>query len=325
MTAAAWQSNSSTSGNGTTTGATVSVPGGVADGDLLILTVATSTNSASSPATHNTPSGWTLITSLARGGQRSSAFWRIAASEPADYSPTWSSQTGGHLLTINRFTGAAASSPIDVSGTGSANSSTATAPTVTTTVADTLLCAIYSHTATGGNKFSQPPGMTERWDIAGTGGNGPGVALDTEAVSAAGATGTRASTCAWSDHWTAIAFAIKPAAGTTHNVSLTGALTTAGSAAKQDQKPLSGTLTSSGAVVKLVNVVKAGALTLAGSLITTVSKIFAGALTLAGSLITTVVGAVTSQRGTVTLAESALHTATLTESALHTCTLAESA
>lgn len=286
MTAAVWQSNTSTSGNGTTTGATVSVPGGVANGDLLILTVSTGTNSNTGAVAHTTPSGWTLIQSASRGGTRVSAYWRIAASEPADYSPAWASQTGGHLLTINRFTGAASSSPIDVSSTANGNGSTATAATVTTTVADALLVCVYAHPATGGNKFSQPSGMSEKWDLAGTGSNGPGSALDTETITSAGATGSRASTLSFGDNWGALAFAIKPSAGTTYNVSLSGTLTTDGSAAKQDQKPLSGTLTSSGAVVKQVGKALAGALTSAGAVTTlkAVLQTFTGTLTSSGTL-----------------------------------------
>lgn len=79
----------------------ISVPAGVIDGDMLIMAVAV--RNASGSTTINTPSGWTKT--LGGAGTtgtsfiRHDIFWRVAASEPANYTPTWS-QAADCAITI---------------------------------------------------------------------------------------------------------------------------------------------------------------------------------------------------------------------------------
>lgn len=187
--------------------AACNVPAGTTNGDVMIAVVTTWTSSGSA-GTHTTHASWNLITSVTKGSGRQSTYWRIASSEPASYTFAWSISTSiGYALAITSYSGGAAASPIDVSASNSGNSSTAATTAVTTTVADTKLVATFGHT---GGSFSQPTGMAERYEVVGTGTNGPSTALDDETIAATGSTGTRSSTLGYGDDWLALAQAIKP-------------------------------------------------------------------------------------------------------------------
>jgi type II secretory pathway pseudopilin PulG len=121
----------------------VTAPAGISSGDLLIAAVSTDGSTSGSLAS---PAGWTL---LDRGTDSAAqvtlgVWYKIAgASEPANYTFTWtgSEQAYGWVM---RFTGHNSSAPINASAfqSGSSTSSTPPCPSVTTTVANTMIVRI---------------------------------------------------------------------------------------------------------------------------------------------------------------------------------------
>jgi hypothetical protein len=113
------------------------------------------------------PSGWTLVRDdVAGNALRQAVYVKVAGeAEPSSYTWRLSSSrrvTGG----ITTYAGVDTAHPVDVhaasvvSGAGTA----VTAPSVTTTVADTLLIHLAAIGAEG--NLEAPPGMTERWQAA---------------------------------------------------------------------------------------------------------------------------------------------------------------
>jgi hypothetical protein len=174
-----------------TSSLTISKPGSVAVGDLLVAYVATHSGFTMTP-----PAGWTSIRSDWNGDTwiQGYLWWKIAAAgDTGAGSYTWSI-SGPHedmLGTILRITGADATTPINASaangqGAGTVTSSI-TAPGVTTTVANTLMIT-FSSTLGAANSYTPPAGMTERVDTSAGWGSEE---IAYESISAAGATGTR--------------------------------------------------------------------------------------------------------------------------------------
>ena len=194
---------------------TVPVPAGVANGDLLIAQVSSSDTGAAAQA------GWnTLIITQARTGEDWAWYWRLASSEPANYTWSWGAGQGpGNMVA---YRGVDQVTPIDVAaaaGTAATSGTTLTAPTVTTVTPNALLVAAYTMRTLC--TFSQPTGMTERYDISGSAIWS--TSLNDEVIAAAGATGTRDSTTSQTINFgRAIAFGIRPAATGSKNMLLMG-------------------------------------------------------------------------------------------------------
>ena len=116
-------------------------------------------------------------------------------SEPSSYTWTISANTGavGGILT---FTGVNTSTPIDVeNGQNTANGLTHATPSVTTTVAKTML--VTSHSVHIGGHLTPPVGMTEAVDVASVAvPQTIGISLEINYVieASAGATGTKTAT-----------------------------------------------------------------------------------------------------------------------------------
>ena len=186
----------------TATGLTITAPSSAASGDLLVMALATSA------ARTVTATGWTSIGSVTQSvlGQEIEMFWRTHNGS-GSYSVSWSGACSV-VGTIVLVTGADTSSPIDVSATYNSafTSATAqTAPTVTTTVADTLLLNFYGNSL--GYTYTPASSQTEVSDVA----NGVSAELTKLAVASSGATGTKTSTCSSSTYWVSMSVAIKPA------------------------------------------------------------------------------------------------------------------
>lgn len=166
---------------------TCSKPAGTAAGDLL-LAFAGDVNLGAITS----PGGWTEIIE----GNGFTVAYKIADGSEG------SSFTFGlaDIVVIHRITGNAATSPIDVHGSahnGASAAPHATAPSVTTTVADCLL--VYGSTYAAGGVVaatSTPPGgYTERSDVPHA-GNKHAITTADKTLTAAGSTGTAAGT--WS-------------------------------------------------------------------------------------------------------------------------------
>jgi hypothetical protein len=125
------------------TNVTVNTPAGTGAGNLLVAAVITDGSTSASIAA---PAGWTLIN---RGSDSSNqvtmgVWWRLAvAGEPANHTFSWigNEQAYGWIM---RFTGQDPANPINTSAflAGGSTDATPPCPTVTTTVANTLIVRI---------------------------------------------------------------------------------------------------------------------------------------------------------------------------------------
>ena len=188
----------------TLTSLSITAPSSAASGDLLVMAVATDA------ARTLTATGWTSIGSVTQSlfGQEIEMFWRTHDGS-GSYSVSWTTNINA-VGTIALVTGADTSAPIDVSATYNSafTSATAqTAPSVTTTVADTLLLNFYS--AIGNLTWTPASSQTEVSDVVV--GSAFAAELTKLAVASTGATGTKTSTCSSSAYWVSMSVAIKPA------------------------------------------------------------------------------------------------------------------
>jgi hypothetical protein len=178
--------------NATASTLTLTRPTAVQAGDVLLATVDARGNPSVTP-----PSGWTLVRNDANSTtQVKATYSRVAtASEPASWTFTLSAAQAASGAVLD-YTGVDTTTPVAASA-GQINNnwgvSTQTAPTVTTTAANSVVVSLFGTS----NAASATPGtgLTERADAASTAGS---FAVDTEAadrvVATAGATGTSTAT-----------------------------------------------------------------------------------------------------------------------------------
>lgn len=168
---------------------TVAVPAGTVDGDFMLLSC--SRNQASFSVLYPPP-GWHAIPgALSCGANDLQVYYRIANSEPADYTFRLPDPTGNitYAGIITLYSDTASGIKFDPGQVGmqyNVSSGNRVWPTLTLSAAGMLLC-FGSFTS---NFSTVPPGgTTEQWDVAGP----PRAYLMTETV-ASGATGTRTAT-----------------------------------------------------------------------------------------------------------------------------------
>lgn len=176
----------------------INVPAGTQTNDVMIASVAV----RPSTATIGTPTGWTLVRRIDNAsGQTNSlaVFRKVAASEPASY--TWDVSGGTYAVGgIQSFSNVDTTNPIDVeAGQATADGFTHATPSITTTVADTMI--VTAHTFATSSTWTSPTGMTEAFDaqvqpvLAQLGQSMEG---NYATQSAAGATGIKTATAAGS-------------------------------------------------------------------------------------------------------------------------------
>jgi MSHA biogenesis protein MshQ len=195
--AASWVSFRSATSAGVSSGnLTISKPAGTVSGDFMIASIAVRPHTATITA----PGGWTLVRLIVNSNDpvgEAHAVYRLltGGSEPSSYTWTISANTGavGGILT---FTGVNTSTPINVeNGQNTANGLTHATPSVTTTVATTML--VTSHSFTSAATWTPPGGMTEAVDVASIAvPQTTGISLEIDYViqASAGATGTKTAT-----------------------------------------------------------------------------------------------------------------------------------
>lgn len=160
--------NSSTTYSGTAAGsATLSVPAGVAAGDVLVASIAGDLNATVTP-----PAGWTAIVSglsVGSGSRLFSYYHVVGSGDPASYAWTFSKAVkwGGG---ITAYRGVDNAKPLDASVVTAVDTSwTKTSLTVgsvtTATNGAMLIGAIACDCASP--VFTPPSGWTERWEAAG--------------------------------------------------------------------------------------------------------------------------------------------------------------
>jgi hypothetical protein len=175
---------------------TIATPAGTTAGDVLIASIGVRPSSAviTPPA-----AGWTLVRRIdTAGGPTSSlAIYRRVATAGEPVSHTWTLSTStGSASGIAAFYGVDTSNPVDVeNGQATANALTHSTPSVSTTVADTML--VSSHGFSSAATWTPPAGMTEVVDAASQAvPNAVGLSLEVNYASqaAVGASGVKTAT-----------------------------------------------------------------------------------------------------------------------------------
>lgn len=201
----AWGAQAQYSGSNST----VAKPAGTLSGDLLLafLSIAGSGNL---PWSARIPAGWTMVVDNDIGwffGHLTGLAYRIAGgSEPSTYAFELGS---GGIARIAAIQDAAASAPTATEQVNVSSSATINIPSITTTVADSLLVLLYQGYDGSADPFAEPAGTTEILDYAWDGNYGAAI----EARPTAGATGARTATQSNSNPSWGAAIVIEPAAG----------------------------------------------------------------------------------------------------------------
>ncbi len=193
---------------------TVPVTAGLVDGDYRLVLIA-----VSGSATIATPAGWTLVGAspfVVATTRRIYVFSDYhLGSAPASTTFTLSA-ANHHVCVYFAVQGHDPTTTIDVNPVAASSdtaSNSIVAPSITTTVADTLLTTFhFTASLSASSTQSAPTGMTLIAGYVGNGTNGTsGYAFQETRVSPA-ATGTRTSTSgSTAQPWGAISFAIRPA------------------------------------------------------------------------------------------------------------------
>lgn len=158
-------------------------------GDLLVAQVAVRGVGC---ASISAPTGWTLVRCEASGTTVAQAvYWKVATAADIAQSFAWSFGSNRRAAgAIAVYQGVDTASPIDAhAGQVNASSSSATAPGVTTTVANDMLVALYA-AASSSVSIAAPAGMTEEYQDN-SGGTGVTASLSDAEVAAIGATGNK--------------------------------------------------------------------------------------------------------------------------------------
>lgn len=186
------------------TSISLTIPATTIAGDFMIVQVAVHGVGGVLPAI-TPPTGWTSLrrTDAGVAELRQEIFYKFASSTEPGTAATWTIVSGGSNRRVTAgmmvFRGVDSLAPIDAeSGQANASSTSVTAPSITTTSANTMLVGLFA-TARVSN-FSALGGLTERFDNnSGGGGNGTTAAGGHALLVAAGATGTRVATAADAD------------------------------------------------------------------------------------------------------------------------------
>lgn len=199
----------------TANAATISInkPALTAQGDVLVAAITLGgIEAVTSP-------GWTLVSQLQISASYSIAVLYLVAgaSEPASY--TFSVSTNRAMQGgIAAYSGVDGSAPINTSASSNdaaASSTSIPAPSVTTTVADCLICAIHTLTAgTTGDTLTPDATTAGRYQVQAGGTIAKRPVLHTDFVQAsAGASAVKTATSTLAGIHGALQVALKPSAG----------------------------------------------------------------------------------------------------------------
>ncbi|WP_341252423.1 signal peptidase I [Euzebya pacifica] len=188
--------------------ATHTVPGSVQAGDLLV--VFTGTGSS----TVNAPAGWSLLRADDEPveGAYTRVFWRIAtAGDPGTgYTFTSGGSTYSGASVMLAFRGVDQAQPFDShTGVTYIKQDVLTAPSITTSVANTRLLTLHFHEegTDRGNTITPDAAMTEiyeDWSLSRT------IEVAQQSIAGTGATGTRTATASVNDDGIMVMLAIRP-------------------------------------------------------------------------------------------------------------------
>ena len=183
----------SANANATRNATSLSVPrpSGIAAGDVMVAAVG-----VRGAPTITAPSGWTLVRVDTDGStMRQAVYTRTATSgEPSAYSWSFSARTASAGGLVVAYHGVDTASPIDASsGRANAESDAITAPSLSTTVTDTLLVGFFS--IANNPSITEPPGMIEQAEVVQNAGKDKlSAATADEVLPASGGSGSRTAT-----------------------------------------------------------------------------------------------------------------------------------
>jgi hypothetical protein len=168
---------------------TVAKPAGTIAGDVFVATVTVRFGAA---ATISTPTGWTLVrrdTCLLPWTQMTQAVYVRSAAALEPPSTRWTlGKAAGASAGIAAYRGVDGASPVAAhSGATARDSRTADAPSVTTSVPQTLLVGSFGRSGT--SAVTTPAGTTRRYSLTGAGTAPAAIFALDQVRSAAGATG----------------------------------------------------------------------------------------------------------------------------------------
>lgn len=270
------QRGTATTASSTSTSLTINKPTGVVTGDVMLVNIAKENNTANDPSL----SGWTLVAGGAINGSdiRGAVLYKVAtSSEPSSYTFALGAGTNDAVGTIVAFYGVDTygSTPFDVTGTmglSTINGQTATAPGITTTLANTAVIMFAQQSDNrnfSGWNTTNPGSLTQLYvnEYNGTDDLSIGAAWATK--STAGATGNGVVTLEENnDRWGALMVALRPfSVFAGHDQLISGASVT-----------LSGSTTASGTPIYAWTKISGtgGSITSAGSSSTTVTGLTDG-------------------------------------------------
>jgi hypothetical protein len=207
-----YRTSASVENAGGSTSISITVPSGVATGDLLI----TSVNAAGTGAV-TAPGGWTQLVAGAGATHYGMLHYRVAtAADAAGASYTWTlgstrKATGSMISYVGVDTTA-----IGAPAAGAGSGTTATYNSVTTAVANSMVVLVGSAYNAGATvTLSTPAGTTSRSNFGTSGGGSQVRSFNGDFIqAAAGATGSKTSTVSPTSGWGAVMLALRPATGT---------------------------------------------------------------------------------------------------------------
>ncbi len=195
---------------------TVNVPASIQAGDLLVATLVTADNSL----TFTQPAGWALVSgatnpasTTAIGGMTQMVAYKFAtAAEPASYTWTISSSTKS-TAAIVAYREVDRSSPFNGFAVtiAAAASATVSAPSVTTSVPNSVVLRLLGIDSGGGGTISAPTGTTSRATISLQANPGTTVQVADATQATAGASGIASGTASTSAINVGYTLALRPA------------------------------------------------------------------------------------------------------------------
>src|SRR5438093_1783281 len=181
--------SASSGSSSSATSLAISRPAATIANGVMVASITSRTGSGTPTITPPSGGGWTLIVNTNASTLTTATFWKVAgtaAADPGPYAFTVSSSSvaGG----ISAYFNVDTTNPINASN-GAVSSS---APSITTTVANTMLIACFGRS--GSSAIGAPSGMTERFHAETSGSNNAGSESADVPQATAGATGSKAST-----------------------------------------------------------------------------------------------------------------------------------
>lgn len=190
---------------------TLATPAGTVAGNVVIAQL--SIRGGTGVSITGVPAGWTLADRTNSGTTLAQfVYWRVAtASEPASH--TWTLGSSARYSAIAAsFEAVLPSNPVDaiLAAALTSNTTSFTAPAVTTTVANTMLVAMFG-AGEGTQTFTPPAAMSELDDLfSGSGPLGASSSLAIASFAGSGSTGTKTATSQSAEKGVATLLALRP-------------------------------------------------------------------------------------------------------------------